>query len=212
MEWIAGVLFVVALLVGAAAPALALADLVEPIEALDTTPLRVPCVLLFLVGLTGTLAAQMSMGESWRIGVDESERTGLVTDGAFALARNPIFAAMLPTSLGLALMVPSWVALVGLAALFLALELQVRVVEEPYLKRVHGRTYTDSSRWTRSEPQRSDEVARVRRRKARLGRKRYGHSALHMSVPMTPPAEALQASDASDRTRTGDLRRDRPAL
>jgi protein-S-isoprenylcysteine O-methyltransferase Ste14 len=89
------------------------------------------------------LAAQIAMGESWRIGVDESERTELVTDGPFALARNPIFAAMLPTSLGLALMVPSWVAFAGLAALFIALELQVRVVEEPYLRRVHGRTYSD---------------------------------------------------------------------
>jgi protein-S-isoprenylcysteine O-methyltransferase Ste14 len=48
---------------------------------------------------------------------------------------------MLPASAGLALMVPSWVALAGLAALLLALELQVRVVEEPYLRRVHGERY-----------------------------------------------------------------------
>ena len=52
-----------------------------------------------------------------------------MTDGPFSLARNPIFAAMLPTSLGLALMVPSWVAFVGVVALFVALELQVRIVE-----------------------------------------------------------------------------------
>jgi protein-S-isoprenylcysteine O-methyltransferase Ste14 len=85
----------------------------------------------------------MAMGASWRIGVDESERTSLVTDGPFAVVRNPIFSAMLPTSLGLALMVPNWVAFVGVVALFLALELQVRVVEEPYLQRVHGHAYTE---------------------------------------------------------------------
>ena len=34
----------------------------------------------------------------------------LVTSGPFALVRNPIFAAMLPTALGLTLLVPSWVA------------------------------------------------------------------------------------------------------
>lgn len=40
-------------------------------------------------------------------------------------------------------MVPSVVALVGLAALVVALELQVRVVEEPYLQRAQGSGYAD---------------------------------------------------------------------
>ena len=142
-EWFAGIFFVVALLVGVVAPVLALVDVVEPIDVLDTAGVHGAGIVLFAAGLAATLAAQLAMGESWRIGVDERERTELVTDGPFALARNPIFAAMLPTSLGLALMVPSWVALVGLVALFLALELQVRVVEEPYLRRVHGSTYGD---------------------------------------------------------------------
>ena len=83
------------------------------------------------------------MGSSWRIGVDHAERTELVTSGPFALSRNPIFAAMIPTSLGLGLMVPSGVAPVGVAALLVALELQVRIVEEPYLRRVHGASYAD---------------------------------------------------------------------
>lgn len=141
LEWTAGMLFVVALAVGAAAPALAMANVVEPIRALDETPVHAIGVALFVVGLAATLAAQMSMGASWRIGVDESERTELVTTGAFELARNPIFAAMIPASLGLALMVPSFVAIAGVVALVVALEMQVRLVEEPYLLRVHGDRY-----------------------------------------------------------------------
>jgi protein-S-isoprenylcysteine O-methyltransferase Ste14 len=140
-EWLAGVLFVVAIAVGFAAPLLALTGLVEPSGALDTTAVHVAGVVLFAVGLAGTLAAQVSMGESWRIGVDESAATEMVTGGAFAIVRNPIFAAMLPASTGLALMVPSVVALAGLVALAVALELQVRVVEEPYLRRIHGSAY-----------------------------------------------------------------------
>lgn len=147
-EWFAGVLFAVALLVGVAAPVLALAGVVEPIAALDKTPVHAAGIALFAAGLAATLAAQMAMGESWRIGVDASERTELVTDGPFALARNPIFAAMLPASLGLMLMVPSWVAIAGFAALVVALELQVRVVEEPYLRRAHGAAYEDYARRT----------------------------------------------------------------
>lgn len=142
-EWSGGVLFVVALLVGIAAPVLDLAGLTERIEALDGTAMHIAGIALFLIGLAATLAAQVSMGDSWRIGVDESERTDLVTRGPFALTRNPIFTAMLPTSLGLVLMVPSWVAIVGLAAFFVALQLQVRVVEEPYLRRTHGHRYAE---------------------------------------------------------------------
>jgi protein-S-isoprenylcysteine O-methyltransferase Ste14 len=140
-EWWAGVLFVVAIAVGIAAPLLALLGVVEPLAALDATAVHVAGVVLFALGLAGTLAAQVAMGDSWRIGVDERASTELVTDGPFALVRNPIFAAMLPASAGLALMVPSVVACAGLLALVVALELQVRVVEEPYLLRVHGERY-----------------------------------------------------------------------
>ncbi len=140
-EWIAGVGFTVALLLGAAAPLLALFDVVEPIAALDTSALHIAGSAVAIAGIAATFYAQVAMGASWRIGVDSAERTELVTTGPFALVRNPIFAAMLPTALGLALLVPSWVALAGLAGLALALELQVRVVEEPYLLRVHRGTY-----------------------------------------------------------------------
>ncbi len=140
-EWTAGVGFTVALLVGAAAPVLALLDLVEPIAVLDTTTAHIAGLLLAVGGIGLTFYAQVAMGASWRIGVDPAERTQLVTTGPFTLVRNPIFAAMLPTALGLTLLVPSWVAIAGLLGLVLALELQVRVVEEPYLLQVHGSTY-----------------------------------------------------------------------
>jgi len=141
LEWTAGVLFVVAIAVGVAAPVLDVTDVIEPLDALDSAGVRATGVAIFLVGLIGTLYAQIAMGESWRIGVDVDERTALVTTGPFAVVRNPIFAAMLPASLGLALLVPNAVALAGLAALWLALEIQVRLVEEPYLLRAHGDSY-----------------------------------------------------------------------
>ena len=140
-EWLAGVGFAVALVLGFSAPILALADVVEPIDALDGHGAHVAGTILAVAGIAATLVAQMAMGESWRIGVDPAERTELVTSGPFALVRNPIFSAMLPTALGLTLIVPSWVAILGLVGLFVALELQVRVVEEPYLLRTHGETY-----------------------------------------------------------------------
>jgi protein-S-isoprenylcysteine O-methyltransferase Ste14 len=140
-EWIAGMLFMVALLIGVAAPLLALVGLVGPLSTVDRPAVHIAGMVLFGGGLLATLLAQLAMGASWRIGVDADERTSLVTDGPFSWVRNPIFSAMLPTSVGLALMVPSGVALAGVATLALALELQVRVVEEPYLAEAHGQTY-----------------------------------------------------------------------
>ena len=140
-EWSAGVLFFAAIALSASAPPLALNDVVEPIDALDRDAVHVAGLALFGAGLVATFAAQVAMGASWRIGVDPDERTELVTGGPFALVRNPIFAAMLPAFLGLTLLVPSTVAIAGLAVLFIALELQVRLVEEPYLRRVHGEAF-----------------------------------------------------------------------
>ena len=140
-EWLGGVLFVIAIAAGAVAPLLQAAGAVDAIGALDTTAFHVVGGVLFALGLAGTLAAQFAMGASWRIGVDETERTELVTEGPFALVRNPIFAAMIPTSLGLTLMVPNVVAIAGFIALVVALELQTRLLEEPYLLATHGEEY-----------------------------------------------------------------------
>lgn len=142
-ELFAGVLFAVALVLGVSAPLLALAGTVEPLEALDSDAVNLIGLILALIGVALTLYAQVAMGNSWRIGVNPDERTMLVTSGLFALVRNPIFSAMVPTALGLAMMVPSVISIGAVVALFVALQLQVRVVEEPYLLRVQGDAYCD---------------------------------------------------------------------
>ena len=137
-EWTAGVLFVVALVLGVLAPIAGMVGWGDPL--LDTSGARIGGVTAVL-GVVLTLAAQVSMGDSWRIGVDRAERTALVTAGAFAVCRNPIFSAMVVTAFGLMLLVGTALAFVGFAALMIALELQVRIVEEPYLLEVHPAEY-----------------------------------------------------------------------
>ena len=136
VEWFGGVLFALALVLGFAAPILDLAGALDPVFGGTWAG-----AALAAAGIALTLYAQVAMGTSWRIGVDHEERTELVTSGPFALVRNPIFAAMLPTSLGLMLLVPNAAALAGFAGLFLALELETRAVEEPYLLAAHGEPY-----------------------------------------------------------------------
>jgi protein-S-isoprenylcysteine O-methyltransferase Ste14 len=141
LEWIAGGMFVAGLLLAAAAPLLALLDVLEPIPALDGRGGHAIGLLLAVGGIVMTFAAQMAMGDSWRVGVDPGERTELVTGGPFHIVRNPIYSAMLPTVLGLVLIVPSTLAIAGFLTLLAGLELQVRLVEEPYLLRAHGGEY-----------------------------------------------------------------------
>jgi protein-S-isoprenylcysteine O-methyltransferase Ste14 len=141
LEWVGGVAFMLGIAGCVAAPILDLDGSVEPIEALDQDWLQWAGVALFAAGLVATLAAQAAMGRSWRIGVEEGERTELVTGGPFAIVRNPIYASMIPAFLGLTLMVPSVVGLAGFAAFFAGLEIQTRHVEEPYLRSAHGDLY-----------------------------------------------------------------------
>lgn len=140
-EWAGGVLFSAAMALGVLAPLLQLLGVVDPVEALDAAAVAGIGAALALLGIALTLAAQSAMGRSWRIGVDATETTRLVTTGPFAIVRNPVFAAMIPTGLGLALVAPNAVAIVAVVVLIGALELQTRVVEEPYLLAVHGATY-----------------------------------------------------------------------
>lgn len=140
MEVVAGLGFVVALLVGLAAPIAELLGL-DAIDVLDRSWLRIAGAVVATIGVLLTLLAQLSMGESWRIGVDPDERTALVHEGAFRVVRNPIFSAMLVTAVGLVLLVPNVAAIVGIVSLVVALEAQVRGVEEPYLRAVHGDAY-----------------------------------------------------------------------
>ena len=140
-EWLGGVLFVVAIL---AAPLAALLELRATLTPLVRIPAPVALVLgggVYLVGIVGTLWSQLSMGASWRVGVRSDERTALVTRGPYRAIRNPIFTFMIAALLGLALLTPNVLALLALATLVAAVEIQVKVVEEPHLERAHGDAY-----------------------------------------------------------------------
>ena len=136
--WWGGVLIVAAVVLGLAAPLLAVTGV---LRAVPPPVVGVTGLALALAGFAATLAGQAGMGASWRIGVDPAERTDLVTTGAFASVRNPIFTAMVLAQFGMLLVVPTWVSAAAFVALVVAVQLQVRVVEEPHLRRLHGDPY-----------------------------------------------------------------------
>jgi protein-S-isoprenylcysteine O-methyltransferase Ste14 len=138
--WWAGLALVLSILTSVVAPIVQLAGL-DPVGALDKAAVRIVGVITAVLGFLGTVVSQHMMGTSWRVGVNPEETTGLVTSGPFTLVRNPVFSTTVVSFAGLTLLAPNVVALIGFFLVLIAVELQVRVVEEPYLRRTHGEAY-----------------------------------------------------------------------
>ena len=143
VEWFAGLGFVAALAAAVLAPVLQLLGVVSPVEVLHAPWIQFTSIVIALIGVFATVYAQLDMGDSWRIGVDPYETTTLVRTGVFGWVRNPIYTAMITFGFGIALVTPNLVAVAGFLLLVATIELQVRVVEEPYLLTAHGDTYRD---------------------------------------------------------------------
>jgi protein-S-isoprenylcysteine O-methyltransferase Ste14 len=141
LEWLSGLLFIGGMAMAIVSLQLVLQDDLDPIEALDVDGLHVIGIALAAVGGLAVFGAQLGMGASWRIGVSEDQGTDLITGGWFRLCRNPIYTAIIVGWTGFALMVPTWLAFAAVLVIAIGLELQVRVVEEPYLERTHGDEY-----------------------------------------------------------------------
>lgn len=101
-------------------------------------------VLLF-GGLVLLVAAQLDLGASWRIGIEEGARPGLVTGGLYRFTRNPIFLALLVILAGYTLLLPTLLSALMLAGAYVAIRQQI-AEEESYLLRAYGEAYRDYAR------------------------------------------------------------------
>jgi protein-S-isoprenylcysteine O-methyltransferase Ste14 len=96
--------------------------------------------LLVAVGAIIAIASQTAMGASWRIGAAAGETGPIVTDGPFAVSRNPVFVGQAVLFAGLFLVFPGLVQALLTAALIVAIHLQVRI-EEKVLAETLGEPY-----------------------------------------------------------------------
>ncbi len=95
------------------------------------------------IGTILTMIAQFQMGSSWRIGVDDSEQTELITKKLFSLSRNPIYVGVLLVGIGFVVLVPHFTTMFCWLIAAMGIHLQVTRVEEPHLHRVFGDAYSD---------------------------------------------------------------------
>ena len=85
--------------------------------------------------------AQSQMADSWRIGIDEKNKTELVTEGLYAFSRNPIFLGVIITNVGLLLIIPNAFTLLIVTLSTVSINTQIRL-EEAFLEKSHGVSYT----------------------------------------------------------------------
>ncbi len=117
-------------------------------ELLSSVPFDVLGFVIGLIGLSFCLYAQIKMGASWRVGIDEKVETELVTTGLYGFIRNPTYLGLFLLNLGVWLVWPTWTIFLLNVLFFLFLEIQVRC-EEDYLSGVHGEQYNDYKKRTK---------------------------------------------------------------
>ena len=119
-----------------------------PFWYLDTpTFLKIGWVfLLFLLILVWFSQGQMS--SSWRIRIDENNKTELVTKGLFSISRNPIFLGIMITNIGLFLVIPNAFTLLIISLSTISVNTQIRL-EEEFLKREFGNEYKEYTKKVR---------------------------------------------------------------
>ncbi len=97
-------------------------------------------VLTCLFALLFFLWTLISFKKSFRVGLVENTAQGLITTGAFAISRNPIYVSFAIMLIGQFLIYPSWILLVYTFAGVATFHRQV-LKEEKFLKEQYGKEF-----------------------------------------------------------------------
>ena len=97
-------------------------------------------VIFFLLSVT-------AMGDNWRAGIDETQKTNIVTSGIYKHSRNPAFAGFDLLYIGSALALPNILLIVAVIVSIALMHLQI-LEEEKYLPLVFGPEYVEYKKRT----------------------------------------------------------------
>ena len=119
-----------------------------PIEYLQSKGLKFLGLLIIHISLVWIEIAQYKMSTSWRIGIDEINKTELKTSGIFSISRNPIFLGMILSVLSVFFILPNALTFFLTWTTYFIIQIQIRL-EEEFLTRQHGKQYENYRQLTR---------------------------------------------------------------
>lgn len=106
-----------------------------------SVPFRTIGAAVSIVGTAIFIAAVVTMRDSWRAGVSQTDKTRLVTGGIYQISRNPAFLGFDLFYIGILLMFFNWVLCVVSAFAIVMYHLQIVSVEEVFLLTAFGEDY-----------------------------------------------------------------------
>jgi len=100
-------------------------------------------VVLALLGDVIFVISVLTMRDSWRAGVSETDKTELVTNGIYKISRNPAFLGFDLVYIGILLMFFNWILFAVSIFAMIMFHLQIVNVEEDFLVVAFGNEYLD---------------------------------------------------------------------
>jgi len=97
-------------------------------------------LILIHLSIVWISVAQYQMSNSWRIGIDENNKTELITKGLFSYSRNPIFLGIIVSVAGIFFILPNALTFFLMLSTCIVIQIQIRL-EEEFLEKQHGEKY-----------------------------------------------------------------------
>lgn len=98
-------------------------------------------VCIATIGLSVFIISVLTMQDSWRAGVSNTDKTELVTRGIYQISRNPAFLGFDLVYIEMVLMFFNWLVFAASVFAMVMFHLQIRYVEEAFLLKTFGAEY-----------------------------------------------------------------------
>lgn len=105
------------------------------------TLVQITGALISFIGTIVFITAVLTMRDSWRAGVPQTDKTELITNGIYRLSRNPAFLGFDLLYIGILLMFFNWILCILTVFAIVMYHLQIVNVEEHFLRTAFGNEY-----------------------------------------------------------------------
>lgn len=99
--------------------------------------------VIAVLGVVVFVISVLTMKDSWRAGVSETDKTELITEGIYKMSRNPAFLGFDLVYIGVLMMFFNYILFLVSAFAMLMFHLQIVNVEEEFLLSAFGKDYME---------------------------------------------------------------------